>query len=249
MLAANFAFVAVLVLERALQAAWLVLLLAWGTVRSTWYIVLAALCFPGPALRLRWTPAGWKEVGEPWLASPQALGFGLAALLSGGPRTRQARGTWRSRDPARQARAQMMRAALADLMTRAAEAPGPGEGALAGVEPVVFVATDIAGSTEAAQLGEVAFHAAQLEHDAILRRGLAKHGGLELATEGDAFFAAFVDVPSAVRFMLECQENLLEFPWPRAVLKLGPLKEKVDRGSGEVSCHFLRRTVVHAAGD
>ena len=55
----------------------------------------------------------------------------------------------------------------------------------------MFVATDIAGSTEAAQLGEVAFHAAQLEHDAILRRGLAKHGGLELATEGDAFFAAF----------------------------------------------------------
>ena len=135
MLAANFAFVAVLVLERALQAAWLVLLLAWATLRSTWYIVLAALCFPGPALRLRWTPVGWKEVGEPWLASPQALGFGLAALLSGGPRTHQARGTWRSRDPARQARAQMMRAALADLMTRAAEAPGPGEGALAGVEP------------------------------------------------------------------------------------------------------------------
>ena len=135
-----------------------------------------------------------------------------------------------------------MRAALADLMTRAAEAPGPGEGALAGLEPMVFVATDIAGSTEAAQLGEVAFHAAQLEHDAILRRGLAKHGGLELATEGDAFFAAFVDVPSAVRFMLECQENLLEVSFqvsaPRTTT--GRFRGDTFRGGADAPRNFVR---------
>src|SRR5687767_11765795 len=82
-----------------------------------------------------------------------------------------------------------------------------GSGATIGAMPramlptgtVTFLFTDIEGSTDLlAQLGE-RYDAVLAEHSAILRRAIAEHGGSEVNTEGDAFFAAFPSATGAVR--------------------------------------------------
>jgi class 3 adenylate cyclase len=60
--------------------------------------------------------------------------------------------------------------------------------------------TDIVGSTErAAALGDEAWRTLLAKHHAIVRRELARHGGRELDTAGDGFFAAFEGPARAVR--------------------------------------------------
>ena len=39
----------------------------------------------------------------------------------------------------------------------------------------------------------------------MIREGIAKHGGYEINTEGDAFHIAFTTVPQAVLFCMEAQ--------------------------------------------
>jgi YVTN family beta-propeller protein len=57
--------------------------------------------------------------------------------------------------------------------------------------------TDIVGSTEhAAELGDHAFHELIQLHHGIVRAALKRHGGKELDTAGDGFFAVF-DAPAA----------------------------------------------------
>jgi len=60
--------------------------------------------------------------------------------------------------------------------------------------------TDIVGSTErAAALGDGAWRELLRRHHAIVRRELASHGGRELDTAGDGFFASFDGPAKAVR--------------------------------------------------
>jgi len=57
---------------------------------------------------------------------------------------------------------------------------------------VTFLFTDIEGSTRLLHsLGPDAYADALAEHRRVLREAFAAHGGVEVDTQGDAFFVAF----------------------------------------------------------
>jgi class 3 adenylate cyclase len=64
---------------------------------------------------------------------------------------------------------------------------------------VTFLFTDVEGSTNLLhELGEAAYAAALAEHRRILREAFGAHGGVEVDTQGDAFFVAFPTAPGAL---------------------------------------------------
>jgi class 3 adenylate cyclase len=63
--------------------------------------------------------------------------------------------------------------------------------------------TDIVDSTKlAGQLGDAAWKGRLAEHNRIVRRQLAQHGGREVDTTGDGFLAAFNSAEAALRAAL-----------------------------------------------
>ena len=81
---------------------------------------------------------------------------------------------------------------------------------------VTFVFTDIEGSTRLGNELAERFDAILLRHHQLIRDVLARHGGIEVSTEGDAFFAVFPSAPSAVAAVAEAQQSLAAQPWPDA---------------------------------
>jgi predicted ATPase/class 3 adenylate cyclase len=80
---------------------------------------------------------------------------------------------------------------------------------------VTFLFTDIEGSTRLVQaLGSAGWTALLERHRSIIRAALADHGGLEIQTEGDSFFAVFDRVPEAVAAAADAQRALAVEPWP-----------------------------------
>jgi predicted ATPase len=78
---------------------------------------------------------------------------------------------------------------------------------------VTFLFTDIEGSTKLLQeLGPEAYSAALLEHRLILRETFVRHGGVEVDTQGDAFFVAFPTSNGAVDAARDAQEALRPGP-------------------------------------
>jgi class 3 adenylate cyclase len=64
---------------------------------------------------------------------------------------------------------------------------------------VTFLLTDIEGSTRLLHaLGPDAYAEALAEHRRVLRAAFAAHDGVEVDTQGDAFFVAFPTAPGAV---------------------------------------------------
>ena len=60
------------------------------------------------------------------------------------------------------------------------------------VETFTFLFTDIEGSTALlGRVGQDVYARVLADHHAIIRSGLAAHGGREVDTQGDAFFAVF----------------------------------------------------------
>ena len=79
---------------------------------------------------------------------------------------------------------------------------------------VTFLFTDIEGSTRLAEtLGE-RWPGTLERHREIVRAALAAHGGIEVQTEGDGFFAVFADAPSSVAAVVHAQRDLAAEPWP-----------------------------------
>ncbi len=75
---------------------------------------------------------------------------------------------------------------------------------------VTFLFTDIEGSTRLVhELGE-GFGAVLNDHHRILREVFSQHDGVELGTEGDAFFVVFARVPDAVNAAAEAQRRLAD---------------------------------------
>jgi predicted ATPase/class 3 adenylate cyclase len=92
-------------------------------------------------------------------------------------------------------------------LERQVEAPLP-EGT------ITFLFTDIQGSTRllerlGPQYGEVLS-----THGRLLREAAARHGGVEVDTQGDAFFIAFPDAAGAVAAAIDGQRLLLGHRWP-----------------------------------
>jgi predicted ATPase len=74
---------------------------------------------------------------------------------------------------------------------------------------VTFLFTDIEGSTRLLhELGADAYADALAEHRRVLREAFSRHGGVEVDTQGDAFFVAFPTAPGALAAASEAQREL-----------------------------------------
>ena len=79
---------------------------------------------------------------------------------------------------------------------------------------VTFFFSDIEGSTRLLQSCGSRWPALLGRHGELLRGAFARHGGVEVGTEGDSFFAAFDDPSAAVMAAVEIQRALADEPWP-----------------------------------
>ncbi len=78
---------------------------------------------------------------------------------------------------------------------------------------VTFLFTDIAGSTQLLhELGETAYADALAEHRRVLREAFTNHGGVEVDTQGDAFFFAFPTPDGALEATQEGARGLASGP-------------------------------------
>ena len=74
---------------------------------------------------------------------------------------------------------------------------------------VTFLFTDVEGSTKLLhELGAEAYSAVLAEHHRVLREAIGQGGGVEVGTEGDAFFVAFPTAPGALRAARAAQSEL-----------------------------------------
>jgi predicted ATPase/class 3 adenylate cyclase len=78
---------------------------------------------------------------------------------------------------------------------------------------VTFLFTDIAGSTKLLhELGPAQYAQALAEHRRIVREAVAAHGGVEVDTQGDAFFIAFPTAEGAAAAAVTARERLAAGP-------------------------------------
>ena len=83
------------------------------------------------------------------------------------------------------------------------------------VETLTFLFTDIEGSTVLLRrLGEGVYARVLADHHSLIRSGLAAHGGQEVGTQGDAFFAVFSSPKACVMAVVEMQQTLESHGWP-----------------------------------
>ncbi len=79
---------------------------------------------------------------------------------------------------------------------------------------LTFLFTDIEGSTRLLlRLGDRYKNLLE-RHGSIVRSALLAHGGVEVGTEGDSFFAVFSIASQAVAACVMAQRSLAEEPWP-----------------------------------
>jgi class 3 adenylate cyclase len=87
---------------------------------------------------------------------------------------------------------------------------------------VTFLFTDIEGSTRLLhELGD-AYADALAEHRRVLREAFGRHGGVEVDTQGDAFFVAFGRASDALAAALQVQSALN-----------GPVRVRIGLHTGE----------------
>src|ERR687891_1244277 len=88
---------------------------------------------------------------------------------------------------------------------------------------VTLVFTDIEGSTKLLhELGTKGYAEALAEHRRLLREAFGRHEGVEVDTQGDAFFYAFADAREAVTAAEEGRE----------ALRAGPIHVRVGMHTG-----------------
>jgi class 3 adenylate cyclase/tetratricopeptide (TPR) repeat protein len=88
-------------------------------------------------------------------------------------------------------------------------------GQLMGAGAVTFLFTDIEGSTALLRrVGEGVYAQLLADHHALIRSVLAAHGGRELNTLGDGFFAAFSSPRACVAAVVQMQQALEGRRWP-----------------------------------
>jgi predicted ATPase/DNA-binding SARP family transcriptional activator len=121
------------------------------------------------------------------------------------------------------------------------------------VGTVTFLVTDIEGSTGLlTRLGESRYAQVLAGHHALIRAGLAAHGGREVDTQGDAFFAVFSSPRGCVAAALEMQQALAAHPWPggeQVRVRMGiTTGEASQTDTGLVGLDVHRAARVAAAG-
>jgi predicted ATPase len=74
---------------------------------------------------------------------------------------------------------------------------------------VTFLFTDVEGSTKLLhELGAEGYAAVLTEHRRVIREACSRHGGVEVDTQGDAFFVAFPTAPGALKAARAITERL-----------------------------------------
>jgi len=121
------------------------------------------------------------------------------------------------------------------------------------VETLTFLFTDIEGSTALlGRLGEDVYAQVLARHQALIRSALAAHGGREVDTQGDAFFAVFSSPRGCVAAVLAMQQAIAAHAWPggeRVRVRMGVhCGEAVRTASGVVGLEVHRAARVAAVG-
>ena len=114
---------------------------------------------------------------------------------------------------------------------------------------VTFLFTDVEGSTRLLhELGAEGYAEALAEHRRLIREACARHGGVEVDTQGDAFFFAFPTAPGALAAAAAMTEALASGPIQvRVGLHTGtPLLTEEGYVGDDV--HFAARVAASAHG-
>jgi predicted ATPase/class 3 adenylate cyclase/DNA-binding XRE family transcriptional regulator len=136
----------------------------------------------------------------------------------------------------------------------AALAVRPGDpGQLMSAGTLTFVFTDIEGSTALLRrVGEGVYAQLLADHHALIRSVLAAHGGTELNTLGDGFFAGFSSPRACVAAAVQMQQALEGHAWPageRLRVRMGVhTGEASDTAVGPVGLDVHRAARVAAVG-
>jgi predicted ATPase/class 3 adenylate cyclase len=93
---------------------------------------------------------------------------------------------------------------------------------------ITFLFTDIEGSTRHLQILGPAWKEVVEQHDRILREAFHSHQGVEVSTEGDAFFVAFTTASAALSAAIQAQRALAAAPWPGE-----PVRVRMGMHTGE----------------
>jgi class 3 adenylate cyclase len=82
------------------------------------------------------------------------------------------------------------------------------------MQTLTFLFRNIEGSTATLQRLGAAYAAVLAYHHRLIRAGLAAHGGEEVDTQGDAFFAVFASPRACAGAAIEMQRELVSQTWP-----------------------------------
>jgi class 3 adenylate cyclase/tetratricopeptide (TPR) repeat protein len=121
------------------------------------------------------------------------------------------------------------------------------------VETCTFLFTDIEGSTALLQrVGPDVYARVLADHHLIIRLGLAAHGGREVDTQGDAFFAVFSSPVACVAAVIQMQQAVQAHAWPageQVRVRMGVHTGQASRTvTGLVGLDVHRAARVAAAG-
>ena len=121
------------------------------------------------------------------------------------------------------------------------------------VETLTFLFTDIEGSTALlGRLGDDDYAQVLAGHHALIRSALAAHGGREIDTQGDAFFAVFSSPRGCVAAVLQMQQAIAADAWPggeQVRVRMGiHCGEAARTATGLVGLEVHRAARVAAAG-
>jgi predicted ATPase/class 3 adenylate cyclase len=94
---------------------------------------------------------------------------------------------------------------------------------------LTFLFTDIEGSTNLARTLGDRWPDVLDEHHDILRTAIRRHGGIDVNTEGDAFFAVFTSAVDAIAACADAQRGLANQEWPAN----GPVRVRMGLHTGE----------------
>ena len=106
-----------------------------------------------------------------------------------------------------------------------------GVGRVIPAQTLTFLFTDIEGSTGLLQRLGAAYAVVLADHHRIIRAGLAAHGGREVDTQGDAFFAVFTSASGGVTAAIEMQRAIAGHHWPGG----RPVRVRMGIHSGEAA--------------
>jgi predicted ATPase/class 3 adenylate cyclase len=114
---------------------------------------------------------------------------------------------------------------------------------------VTFLFTDVEGSTRLLhELGAEAYAAALAEHRGIVRDACAEQGGVEVDTQGDAFFIAFPTAPGALEAAAQVTERFAGSPIRVRIGLHTGTPFLTDEGYAGTEVHRAARIAASASG-